>query len=53
MGDKVPARRKKRSLRQSTHPIPPERVEESQKQYDRRRTREETKEEVKRELEEE
>lgn len=46
-------RKKKKTLRQSTHPIPPGRVEKSDKDYDRRKVREKTKEDVDQELEEE
>lgn len=40
----------KKSLRQSTHPIPSEKVESDEKKYDRRRSKDELKKEIKRAL---
>ncbi|MFQ6674887.1 MAG: hypothetical protein ACE5LH_00935 [Fidelibacterota bacterium] len=45
-------KRFRKTLRQSTHPIPPGRVEESKVRYDRSRAREEAEDEIERETEE-
>ncbi|MFQ6673496.1 MAG: hypothetical protein ACE5GH_01770 [Fidelibacterota bacterium] len=49
----LPEKRFKKSLRQSTHPIPPEKVEESGKGYRRSQFRKKTGDEIDREMEKE
>lgn len=43
----------RKTLRQSTHPIPPEQVEESNSRYDRSRAKRERDNEIEREMDEE
>ena len=42
----------KKSLRYSTHPVPSEKVEETEKKYDRRKLKKEVKKEIVRSVEE-
>jgi len=42
----------KKSLRHSTHPVPSEKVEETEKKYDRRKSKKEVKKEIVRFVEE-
>ena len=42
----------KKSLRHSTHPVPSEKVEETEKKYDRRKSKEKIKKEIIRSVEE-
>ena len=42
----------KKSLRHSTHPVPSEKVEETEKKYDRRKSKEEIKKEIVRSVKE-
>jgi len=52
MGKKDSKKKFRKRLRQSTHPIPPERVEESEKGYDRSRAEREAEDQIERNMEE-